>query len=103
MHTPLFMRAYSEAYRSTMILLEDDIISRPGFNGPYIDSVRQEGFVSYGTSHIMKLLGVGEMAQRASWYQKWNLHMLVRPEVKLSTSDYNILHCFVITLWVRNS
>ncbi|CAN0412666.1 unnamed protein product, partial [Laminaria digitata] len=63
-----------------MILIAEGAISRPGFNAPYSSETRQAGFVTYGTSHIMKLIGIGEMAMRSSWYQKWNVHMFTRPE-----------------------
>lgn len=67
-----------------MILLDEDAISRDGFNGPYADSSRQKGFVTFGVSHVMKILGSVEMAQRAAWYQKWNVHLFARPEVRPS-------------------
>jgi len=79
-----------EAYRAALILIEEGAISRPGFNGPYDQSGRQVGFVNYGVSHIMRLVGTGELAQRSSWYQKWNVHMFARPEVRfhyLTNSD----------------
>ena len=72
-----------EAYRAALILIEEGAISRAGFNGPYTENGRQVGFVNYGTSHIMRLVGTGELAQRASWYQKWNVHLFARPEVRL--------------------
>ena len=56
-------------------------IDKRGFNGPYADSTRQKGFVSYGASHVMRILGSAEVAQRSSWYHKWNVHMYARPEV----------------------
>ena len=71
-----------EAYRAALILIAEGAISRPGFNGPYAQSGRQVGFVNYGVSHIMRLVGTGELAQRSSWYQKWNVHMFARPEVR---------------------
>ena len=86
------MHARSEAFRGALILLEADAISRPGFNGPYTKDTRQEGFVSYGISHLMKLIGTGEMAQRSSWYQKWNVHMFPRPEVRLDIKN-NVTLC----------
>ena len=73
---------FREAYRAALILIEEGAISRPGFNGPYTENGRQVGFVNYGISHIMRLVGTGELAQRASWYQKWNVHLFARPEVR---------------------
>ncbi|CAM9779595.1 unnamed protein product, partial [Laminaria digitata] len=71
--------SYTEAFRGTLILLDEGVISRAGFNGPYASSSRQKGFVDYGVSHVMKILGSAEMAQRSSWYRKWNVHMFTRP------------------------
>lgn len=71
-----------EAFRGAMVLFDEGAISKPGFNGPYTDSSRQKGFVSFGVSHVMKILGSAEVAQRSSWYQKWNVHLLARPEVR---------------------
>lgn len=33
----------------------------------------------------MKILGSCEQAQRASWYQKWNVHLFARPEALAGT------------------
>ena len=88
-----------EAYRAALILIEEGAISRAGFNGPYEKSSRQVGFVNYGVSHVMRLVGSAELAQRASWYQKWNVHMFARPEVRfhyLTNSDR--LHGWAIVL-----
>lgn len=78
----------SEAFRAALILLDEDALSRKGFNGPYAHSSRQKGFVTFGVSHIMKILGSVETAQRAAWYQKWNVHLFARPEVRLSVDRY---------------
>ena len=86
-----------EAYRAALILIEEGAISRAGFNGPYTENGRQVGFVNYGTSHIMRLVGTGELAQRASWYQKWNVHLFARPEVRLhcvANSDYDLSNVY---------
>lgn len=63
-----------------MVLLEKGAISGDGFNGPYRSSSRQKGFVQYGLSHIMRMLGGCEGSQRASFFQKWNVHLVARPE-----------------------
>lgn len=80
----------SEAFRGTMILMQKGGISGSGFIGPYERSTRQKGFVQYGASHVMRMLGEGESAQRASWYQKWNVHMMLRPEA-LGGLVHNVL------------
>lgn len=74
-----------EAFRGALILLDEGAISRAGFNGPYMESERQAGFVNFGTSHVMKLLGGGEGSQRLSWYQKWQVHLFPRPEALAGT------------------
>ncbi|CAM9992880.1 unnamed protein product, partial [Ascophyllum nodosum] len=70
----------TEAYRAALILLELGAFSRAGVNGPFIDSDRQAGFVNFGTSHYFRLMGAAELAQRGSWYQKWQVHRFARPE-----------------------
>ena len=69
-----------EAFRGALILLDEGAISG-GANGPYASSSRQRGFVGFGVSHLMRILGSAEASQRASWYQKWNVHLFARPEV----------------------
>ena len=76
----IFVKTASEAYRGALILLELDAFNRPGVNGPFIDSGRRAGFVNFGTSHYFRLIGTAELAQRASWYQKWQVHRFARPE-----------------------
>ncbi|CAN0498795.1 unnamed protein product, partial [Scytosiphon promiscuus] len=68
-----------EAFRGALILLAEGAISG-GANGPYATSSRQRGFVGFGVSHLMRILGTSESSQRASWYQKWNVHLFARPE-----------------------
>ena len=79
--TSRFLKYSREAFRGAMVLLEQGAISRDGFNGPYSREGRQKGFVNYGNSHVLRLLGTAEVAQRSSWYQKWNVHLFPRPEV----------------------
>ncbi|CAN0445533.1 unnamed protein product [Scytosiphon promiscuus] len=79
-----------EAFRASLILFQEVAIDKRGFNGPYADSTRQTGFVSYGVSHVMRILGSAEVAQRSSWYQKWNVHMYARPEAVAGTI-HNVL------------
>jgi len=81
----------SEAFRGAFVLMEQGAISRPGFNGPYADSSRQNGFVTYGVSNLMRLLGAAELAQRSSWYQKWQVHNCARPEALGGTVHNTLL------------
>ena len=71
--------------------MEQDAISRPGFNGPYIESTRQAGFVTYGISNVMRLLGAAEVSMIPSWYQKWQVHNLARPEALAGTVHNTLL------------
>lgn len=73
-----------------LILLGEGAISAGGFNGPYANSERQKGFVSYGASHVMKTLGRAEISARSAWYQKWNVHLFARPEA-LAGTVHNLL------------
>eukprot|EP00903_Cladosiphon_okamuranus_P011260 g10618.t1 len=83
---------YTEAFRGALILMEQGAISRGGFNGPYGDEDgRQQGFVEYGTSHVMKVLGSCEGAQRSAWYQKWNVHLTARPEALAGTLHHLLM------------
>jgi len=48
---------------------------------PYDYSISQSGFVTFGPSDILHLVGlVANIALKAAWFQKWRLHMRVRPE-----------------------
>lgn len=72
---------FREAFRGAFVLMNQGAISRGGANGPYADSTRQRGFVDWGVSHCMKTFASLEIAQKSSWYQKWNVHLFARPEV----------------------
>ncbi|CAM9570084.1 unnamed protein product [Ectocarpus sp. 13 AM-2016] len=77
---------YSEFFRGALILLDEGVaLSKAGSNGPYADTGgRQPGFVEYGTSHAMNVRSC-EAAQRSAWYQKWNVHLMARPEALIGT------------------
>lgn len=47
---------------------------------PYLASSRQRGFATFGTAHLLGLLGLVPKAERHTWYQKWNVHRFLRPE-----------------------
>ena len=48
---------------------------------PYQYSVSQSGFVTFGASDILHLVAVvANIALKATWYQKWAVHMRIRPE-----------------------
>ena len=48
---------------------------------PYINSSTQEGFATFGGPHIATLLTeVANRALKHTWYQKWFVHLKLRPE-----------------------
>ncbi|CAN0012995.1 unnamed protein product [Ectocarpus sp. 4 AP-2014] len=84
---------YSEFFRGALILLDEGVaLSKAGFNGPYAETGgRQQGFVEYGTSHVMKALGSCEAAQRSARYRKWNVHLMARPEALAGTLHHVVV------------
>ncbi|CAM9382415.1 unnamed protein product, partial [Discosporangium mesarthrocarpum] len=87
---------YGEAFRAMHILTRLGAIS--GKTGLYSDASRQIGFTTFGNSHLFHLIGKMETSQRNSWYQKWNVHRLLRPETMgglvhhtlMGTRDYPV-------------
>lgn len=50
-------------------------------NNPYNNNCTQEGFVTFGPTHITALLNkVAFSVHKGSWYQKWFVHRRLRPE-----------------------
>jgi hypothetical protein len=50
-------------------------------NNPYNHSCTQEGFVTFGPTHILALLNkVGFAAHSHTWHEKWFVHRRLRPE-----------------------
>ncbi|HEX6648649.1 MAG TPA: vanadium-dependent haloperoxidase [Pyrinomonadaceae bacterium] len=50
-------------------------------NNPYRRSCTQEGFVTFGPTHIMSLLNkVAYAAHAHTWHEKWFVHRRLRPE-----------------------
>lgn len=48
---------------------------------PYLASAIQDGFVTFGSPHILDLVArVASAALRAAWCQKWLVHRRLRPE-----------------------
>lgn len=48
---------------------------------PYHYSISQSGFVTFGPSDILHLVAVvANVALKAAWYQKWRVHLRLRPE-----------------------
>ncbi|MFL6207904.1 MAG: vanadium-dependent haloperoxidase [Pyrinomonadaceae bacterium] len=50
-------------------------------NNPYNGNCTQEGFVTFGPTHITALLNkVAYAAHKHAWYEKWFVHRRLRPE-----------------------
>jgi hypothetical protein len=50
-------------------------------NNPYRKSCTQEGFVTFGPTHIISLLNkVAYAAHSHTWHEKWFVHRRLRPE-----------------------
>ena len=50
-------------------------------NNPYNHSCTQEGFVTFGPTHIISLLNKAAYAAHAhTWHEKWFVHRRLRPE-----------------------
>ncbi|MBV8137445.1 MAG: vanadium-dependent haloperoxidase, partial [Deltaproteobacteria bacterium] len=48
---------------------------------PYAKSKSEAGFATFGTPHLLALLGeVSSRALKAVWYEKWYVHRVIRPE-----------------------
>jgi hypothetical protein len=48
---------------------------------PYVKSKSQSGFATFGTPHLLALLGeVSSRALKAVWCEKWYVHRVIRPE-----------------------
>ncbi len=55
------------------------ILGAFGFGGqpvdaanPFVGSVRQGGFATFGIAHLTELIGKAHKSERHTWYQKWN-------------------------------
>ena len=77
--------ALHQAYFNAALYLLSQLTHSPIWDGgnPYVRSgwKRQKGFGTYGGPHL--LTAVSEVASRAlqvQWYQKWRVHLRLRPE-----------------------
>jgi hypothetical protein len=74
-HVDALYQAYHQA---CLILLAIAPFDR---GNPYMRSVCQEGFGTFGGPHILSLVTeVATRALKAMWYQKWSVHRRLRPE-----------------------
>ncbi len=74
-HVDALYQAYHQA---CLILLAIAPFDR---GNPYMRSVCQDGFGTFGGPHILSLVTeVATRALKAVWYQKWSVHRRLRPE-----------------------
>jgi hypothetical protein len=76
-------RIYSVYFRAYLILQAFIPFSNsPGLddNHPYRNTVRQTAFATFGTAEISEALAAVCKSERPTWYQKWQVHRLLRPE-----------------------
>lgn len=72
-----------QLYLQTALILLDVSTFNPPLNptNPYLSSTTQGGFVTHGPAMIVGLLGqVADLALKATWHLKWNVHRPLRPE-----------------------
>ena len=80
--------ALYQAYLNACLILLDLSAPCDPSNGarldrgnPYIDSLTQQGFGTFGESHVLSLVTeVATRALKAVWFQKWFVHRRLRPE-----------------------
>ncbi|MEO0436929.1 MAG: vanadium-dependent haloperoxidase [Pseudomonadota bacterium] len=76
-HRDVSFQAYLNA---ALILLgqENDVLD-PG--NPYLNSVNQDGFASFGAPFILDMVTkAANLALTGAWFQKWRVHRFLRPE-----------------------
>ena len=70
---------YQAFHIASMILLDMDAPLNP--TNPYLQSLNQEGFATFGPQMITSMLAqISRMALDTVWYQKWFVHRRLRPE-----------------------
>ena len=76
-HRDYSFQAYHQA---ALLLLGSGAPLHP--NNPYNDSRTQEGFVTFGAVEILSMVAEAcRLGMKAAWYQKWQVHRRLRPEV----------------------
>lgn len=80
-------RAYQPFFMAASMLVDRSLVTAPLLElrlnpgNPYKRRVASEGFVTFGESHIFALLAQATWAAlKATWYQKWYVHKVLRPE-----------------------
>ena len=89
---------YQSTLNAALILLSFGNEALDG-NNPYLVSRTQKGFNTFGGPHILNLVSkAADLALKAAWFQKWQVHRRLRPEVfsgrvhsqKLGLASYGI-------------
>jgi hypothetical protein len=70
---------YSAYFRAAQILGSFGTAAVDDGN-PYKNSATQSGFATFGSAHLLALVGSIHTTERPAWYQKWNVHRFLRPE-----------------------
>jgi hypothetical protein len=76
-------RVYSVYFRALLILQAIFPFAQvPGVdaNHPFPPGSRQAAFPTFGLSHVAELIGSVGKSERHAWYQKWQVHRMLRPE-----------------------
>ncbi len=75
-HRDWSFQAFQDAY---LMALKMGVLANGG--NPYKHSRTQSGFTTFGQPYVLYLLAVvTQAALQASWYQKWRVHLRLRPE-----------------------
>lgn len=71
----------TEAWMNAALILSSYGNAALDPNNPYATNPTQSGFITYGSSHVIELINVAAAAAlKACWYQKWMVHLRLRPE-----------------------
>jgi len=85
-------------YFRAMLILNGFGANALNDGNPYKNNKRQSGFATLGGGDLARLVGSAHKAERHAWYQKWNVHRFLRPEVfagrvhnqKIGAKNYGI-------------
>jgi hypothetical protein len=70
---------YEAYFNAAQMLAASGVPLNPA--NPYVKSKTESGFATFGTPHLLALLGeVSSRALKAVWYGKWYVHRVIRPE-----------------------
>ncbi len=71
----------SQAYVNAALILLGFGVAALDPNNPYKGNLTQDGFVTYGGPKVIELINIATAAAlKACWYQKWMVHLRLRPE-----------------------